>query len=93
MGLMTELGVSIITGLLSVMAFYHSFSKKVEKFYEDTNESLDITGFFYIVGWILMGLHKLYKLIFRRPTLALRITMFIFGAIFISMAVGIWFVA
>lgn len=28
MGTVTALGVSVITGLLSMMAFYYSFSKK-----------------------------------------------------------------
>jgi len=89
---MTVIGVSIITVLLSIMAFYYSFSKKAEQFYEETNEGIDTTGFFIIVGWILMGLHKIYKLIFRKyKTIALRITMFIFGAVFMVMSVGIWF--
>jgi|SRR3954470_16758227 hypothetical protein len=92
MEIVTVLGVSVITGLLSIMAFYFSFSKKAEGFYEETNESPDTTGFFIIVGWILMGLHKLYKITFRsHHNLALRITLFIFGAIFMVMGVGIWF--
>ncbi|MEH7238018.1 hypothetical protein [Bacillus sp. JJ1562] len=92
MDVVTVLGVSVITGLLSITAFYFSFSKKAEGFYEESNESPDITGFFIIVGWILMGLHKLYKITFRRNhTLALRITLFFFGAIFMVMGIGIWF--
>ncbi|MDM5291872.1 hypothetical protein QUF81_01025 [Peribacillus simplex] len=88
----TALGVSVIMGLLSIMAFYFSFSKKAEGFYEETNEGPDTTGFFIIVGWILMGLHKLYKVTFRNyHNLALRITLFFFGAIFMVMGVGIWF--
>jgi hypothetical protein len=89
---LTVIGVSIIMIALSIMAFYYSFSKKAEKFYEETNDSVDTTGFFLLVGWILMGLHKLYKLIFRKNhTLALRITMFIFGVGFMAIGVGIWF--
>ena len=61
MEFVTSLGVSVIAGLLSMMAFYYSFSKKAEGFYEETNEGIDTTGFFIIVGWVLMGLHKLYK--------------------------------
>ncbi len=39
-----------------------------------------------------MSLHKLYKITFRNQhTLALRITLFFFGAIFMVMGVGIWF--
>jgi len=92
MDIMTVISVSVITGLLSMTAFYFSFSKKAEGFYEETNESVDTTGIFIIVGWILMGLHKLYKIIFRNQhTLALRITLFFFGAIFMVMGVGIWF--
>ena len=92
MDIMTVIVVSVTTGLLSIMAFYYSFSKKAEGFYEETNEGADSTGFFIIVGWILMGLHKLYKMIFRNHhTLALRITLFFFGAIFMVMGVGIWF--
>lgn len=92
MEIMTVIGVSIVAGLLSIMAFYYSFSKRAEQFYEETNESIDTTGFFLIVGWILMGLHKLYKLIFRNHhKIALRITMFIFGAVFMALGVGIWF--
>jgi hypothetical protein len=92
MEIVTALGVSVITGLLSIMAFYYSFSKKAEGFYEEANESPDTTGFFIIAGWILMGLHKLYKITFgRHHTLALRITLFFFGALFMGMGVGIWF--
>ncbi|MDR4887404.1 hypothetical protein RGU12_07505 [Fredinandcohnia sp. QZ13] len=92
MDIMTLLGVTVITGVLSIMAFYFSFSKKAEGFYEETNESPDATGFFLIVGWILMGLHKLYKITFRtHHTIALRITLFIFGTIFLVVGVGIWF--
>lgn len=92
MDIMTVLGVTIITGLLSITAFYFSFSKKAEGFYEESNESPDTTGFFILVGWILMGLHQLYKITFRsHHALALRITLFIFGAIFMAMGVGIWF--
>jgi len=92
MEIMTVIGVSVITGLLSIMAFYFSFSKNAEGFYEETNESVDTTGIFIIVGWILMGLHKLYKITFRNHhTLVLRITMFFFGAIFMVVGVGIWF--
>ncbi|MFS0824591.1 hypothetical protein [Bacillus sp. 1P02SD] len=92
MDIMTVLGVTVITGVLSIMAFYFSFSKKAEGFYEETNESSDTTGFFLIIGWILMGLHKLYKITFgSHHILALRITLFIFGAAFMVMCVGIWF--
>jgi hypothetical protein len=92
MEIVTALGVSVITGLLSIMAFYYSFSKKAEGFYEETNEGIDTTGYFIIVGWILMGLHKLYKITFRsHHILALRITLFFFGTIFIVMCFGIWF--
>ena len=92
MDFLTLIGVSLVTGLLSIMAFYYSFSKKAEGFYEETNEVLDITGYFIVVGWILMGLHKLYKITFRNHhILALRITLFIFGAIFMVIGIGIWF--
>jgi len=46
MDILTVLGVTVITGVLSIMAFYFSFSKKAEGFYEETNESPDATGFF-----------------------------------------------
>ena len=92
MEIVTSLGVSVITGLLSMMAFYYSFSKKAERFYEETNEGIDTTGFFIIVGWVLMGLHKLYKITFKsHHTLALRITLFIFGTVFMVLCMGIWF--
>ena len=55
MEFVTSLGVSVITGLLSMMAFDHSFSKKAEGFYEETNEGIDTTGYFIIVGWIRNG--------------------------------------
>ncbi|WP_028402059.1 hypothetical protein [Ectobacillus panaciterrae] len=93
MEIITVIGTSIITGLISIMALYFSFSKKVEGFYEETNDSPDTTGIFLIVGWILMGLHKLYKLIFpKHHSLALRITTFTFGIAFLVMAIGIWFI-
>ncbi len=92
MGIGTALGVSAVTGLLSLMVFYFSFSEKAEGFYEETNEGLDTTGFFIITGWILMGLHKLYKVVFRdHHTLALRITMFLLGVGFVFAAIGVWF--
>ena len=92
MEIVTSLGVSVITGLLSMMAFYYSFSKKAEGFYEETNEGIDTTGYFIIVGWIIMGLHKLYKITFKsHHTLALRITLFIFGTVFMVLCMGIWF--
>ena len=92
MEFVTSLGVSVITGLLSMMAFYYSFSKKAERFYEETNEGIDTTGYFIIVGWITMGLHKLYKITFKsHHTLALRITLFIFGTVFMVLCMGIWF--
>ena len=88
----TSLGVSVITGLLSMMAFYYSFSKKAEGFYEETNEGIDTTGYFIIVGWIIMGLHKLYKVTFKSShILALRITLFTFGTIFMVICIAIWF--
>jgi hypothetical protein len=90
MDVMTRVGVSVITGILSVLAFYYSISKKAEKFYEDTNE--DTTGYFLIVGWIVMGLHKIYKVTFRRHHIsALRMSLFLFGIIFLVMGIGIWF--
>lgn len=90
--MVTSLGVSVITGLLSIMAFYYSFSKRAEGYYEETNEGLDSTGYFIVVGWILMGLHKLYKITFRSYHIsALRITLFIFGTLFMGMCIGIWF--
>jgi len=63
--ILTELGVTAIVGLLGIMAFYFSFSKKPSGFYKETNDGVDTTGLFIIVGWILMGLHKLYKITFR----------------------------
>ena len=92
MEFVTSLGVSVIAGLLSMMAFYYSFSKKAEGFYEETNEGIDTTGYLIIVGWITMGHHKLYKVTFKsHHILALRITLFIFGTIFMVICIAIWF--
>ena len=47
MEFVTSLGVSVITGLLSMMAFYYSFSKKAEGFYEETNKGIEYHRLFY----------------------------------------------
>ncbi|WLR44140.1 hypothetical protein LC087_08680 [Bacillus carboniphilus] len=93
MGFMEVLGVSIITGLLSIFTFYFTFSKKAEDFYKETNDGFDDTGFFLITGWIFMGFHKLFKTVSKNHhTLALRILMFCGGMVFLAMSIGIWVV-
>ncbi|MDN7242193.1 hypothetical protein QWY14_10305 [Planococcus sp. N028] len=92
MEIVTVLGFSAVMGVLSVLAFFFSVSRKAEGFYEETIENPDPSGFFILVGGIIMGLHKLYQLIFKRyHILVLRITLFIFGAAFLIMGAGVWF--
>lgn len=55
------LGVSLTTGLLSIFALYFACLRKFDKFYEETNDSGDASGVILIVGWILMGIHKLFN--------------------------------
>ena len=62
MEIVTVLVVTIIIGLLSIMAFYYSFTKKVEVFYEEMNESADGIGTLLIVRWNLMGLHIFFRI-------------------------------
>ena len=92
MDILTVLGVSVIAGLLCIISIYFSFSQKVERFYEETNDASDSTGFFIVFGWIIMGLHKLYKAILRDYHLiALRVTLFTFGILFMVISIGTWF--
>jgi hypothetical protein len=93
MEIVTAIFVSMITGIISLLAFYHAFSKKVEQFYEDASETIDTVGLFLFVGLLGKGLHKLYKKIFtKHHIIALKITTFIFGSLFLVIAVGVWFI-
>ncbi len=82
-----NLEMPVTIGLIGIVIIYFAFSKYIEQYHDSAMEQ-DPFGCFIVTGWLFLGFHKLFQVIFpNNHLLALRIFMILFGVFLLGMSV------